>query len=76
MNIELAGNFFSAFDMKAFVMVQPTDGGDFVLEDYINAPGQVLEVAVRVPTVSEKSFRLDTMPFSVWCPPAGQHHGS
>lgn len=57
MNTELAGNFFATFDMKAFVLVQPADGGDFVLEDYINAPGQVLEVAVRVPTVSEEEFQ-------------------
>lgn len=57
MTSEVAKNFFATFDMKAFVMVQPVDGRDFVLEDSINAPGQVLEVAVRVPTVSEEGFQ-------------------
>lgn len=52
-----AQEFFSTFDMKALVMVQPADGGEFQLESYINAPGQVLEVAVRTPTVSEEAFR-------------------
>jgi heme-degrading monooxygenase HmoA len=45
-----AGQFFGTFDMKAFVAIQPADGGDFKLEDYIKA-GNVLEVAVR--TVKE-----------------------
>jgi len=45
-----AGQFFGTFDMKAFVAVQPADGGDFKLEDYIKS-GNVLEVAVR--TVKE-----------------------
>lgn len=41
-----AGQFFSTFDMKAFVAVQPVDDSDFRLEELIN-PGNVLEVAVR-----------------------------
>ena len=44
-----AGAFFSTFDMKAFVMVTPTDGQPFKLEDVIQNDGQVLEVAVRTP---------------------------
>lgn len=47
-----AGQFFSTFDMKAFVAVQPADGSDFKLEDHIKE-GNVLEVAVR--TVKEGS---------------------
>lgn len=46
---EEAQRFFSTFDMKAFVLVQPADGGPFRLEEVINRPGQVLEVAVRRP---------------------------
>lgn len=45
-----AGRFFGTFDMKAFVVVQPADGGGFKLEDYVKE-GNVLEVAVR--TVKE-----------------------
>lgn len=45
-----AGQFFGTFDMKAFVAVQPADGSNFKLEDYIK-DGNVLEVAVR--TVKE-----------------------
>lgn len=47
-----AGQFFSSFDMKAFVAVQPADGSNFKLEDYIR-DGNVLEVAVR--TVKDSS---------------------
>lgn len=46
---EEAKRFFGTFDMKAFVMVQTADGEPFRLEDVINRPGQVLEVAVRRP---------------------------
>lgn len=46
---EEAQRFFSTFDMKAFVLVQAADGRPFQLEDVINRPGQVLEVAVRRP---------------------------
>lgn len=47
-----AGQFFSTFDMKAFVVVQAADGTEFKLEDHIKE-GNVLEVAVR--TVKEGS---------------------
>jgi hypothetical protein len=43
-----AAAFFATFDMKAFVLVQPIDGGEFRMEDHVQ-PGNVLEVAVRVP---------------------------
>ena len=46
-----AGKFFGTFDMKAFLAIQPADGGDFKLEDYIKSGNNVLEVAVR--TVKE-----------------------
>ncbi|RMG55263.1 MAG: hypothetical protein D6722_28090 [Bacteroidetes bacterium] len=49
-----AGAFFSTFDMKAFVLVQPADGGDFRMEDYVQ-PGHVLEVAVRVPKAGQEA---------------------
>lgn len=52
MQLPEAGAFFSTFDMKAFVAVQPADGSDFKLEDHIKE-GNVLEVAVR--TVKEGS---------------------
>jgi hypothetical protein len=45
-----AGQFFGTFYMKAFVAVQPADGGNFKLDDCIK-DGNVLEVAVR--TVKE-----------------------
>lgn len=41
-----ANQFFNTFDMKAFVAVQPADGGDFKLEDHIGKEN-VLEIAVR-----------------------------
>lgn len=41
-----AGQFFSTFDMKSFVAIQPVNGMEFRLEDHIGQ-GQVLEVAVR-----------------------------
>jgi len=44
-----AQNFFATFDMRAFVVVKPADGGPFKLEDIITSPNQVLEVAVRQP---------------------------
>ncbi len=46
--------FFEKVDLQAFVQVSPADGQPFVLEDYINASGQVLEVAVRTPKPGEE----------------------
>ena len=48
-----AAAFFATFDMKAFVLVQPADGGAFRLEDHVQ-PGHVLEVAVRVPVAGQE----------------------
>ena len=42
-----AQDFFATVDMQAFVQMSPADGQPFVLEDFINAPGQVIEAAVR-----------------------------
>lgn len=39
--------FFETVNMQAFVQMSPADGQPFVLEDHINAPGQVIEAAVR-----------------------------
>ncbi len=58
MNTEGAQNFFGTFDMQAFVLVQPADGTLFKLEDVINQPGQVLEVAARTPKAGmEEQFQ-------------------
>jgi len=54
MPTETATSFFETVTLQAFVQVAPMDGGDFVLEDYINAPGQVLEVAVRRPLEGQR----------------------
>jgi hypothetical protein len=47
MPTETAQGFFETVNMQAFVQIAPADGEAFVLEDYINAPGQVIEAAVR-----------------------------
>lgn len=57
MSSDEAQNFFGTFDMKAFVLVKPADGRGFVLEQYLQSPEHVLEVAVRTPTVSEEEFQ-------------------
>ena len=49
MPTETATAFFETVEMQAFVQARPLDGGSFVLEDHIDSPGQVLEVAVRRP---------------------------
>jgi hypothetical protein len=49
MEMPVVQSFFEKVNLQAFVQVAPADGQPFVLEDYINAPGQVLEVAVRTP---------------------------
>ncbi|MBW8638938.1 hypothetical protein K1W69_17205 [Hoeflea sp. WL0058] len=51
---DTAAAFFETVNMQAFVQARPLDGGDFVLEDYINTPGQVLEVAVRRPLEGQR----------------------
>ena len=49
MGMPAVQSFFEKVDLQAFVQVAPADGQPFILEDYINTPGQVLEVAVRTP---------------------------
>lgn len=49
MTMPVVQSFFEKVTMQAFVQVAPADGQPFILEDYINRPGQVLEVAVRTP---------------------------
>lgn len=55
METDLAQAFFATFDMKAFVLVNPSDSGSFHLEKIINSPEQVLEVAVRTPKEGRES---------------------
>jgi len=50
----VAQSFFEKVNMQAFVQAAPADGQPFILEDYINRPGQVLEVAVRTPKPGEE----------------------
>lgn len=52
---DTASAFFDTVNMQAFVQVKPLDGGVFVLEDLINKPGQVLEVAVRRPMEGKRT---------------------
>ena len=49
MAMPVVQSFFEKVTLQAFVQVAPADGQPFILEDYINKPGQVLEVAVRTP---------------------------
>lgn len=49
MTMPVVQSFFEKINMQAFVQVAPADGQPFILEDFINQPGQVLEVAVRTP---------------------------
>lgn len=49
MGMPVVQSFFEKVNMQAFVQVAPADGQPFILEDHINKPGQVLEVAVRSP---------------------------
>lgn len=54
MGMPMVQSFFEKVDMQAFVQVAPADGQPFLLEDYINQAGQVLEVAVRRPKAGEE----------------------
>lgn len=49
MAMPVVQSFFEKVNMQAFVQVAPADGQPFILEDHINKPGHVLEVAVRTP---------------------------
>ena len=55
MPTETAAAFFETVEMQAFVQVRPLDGGPFLLEEVITAPGQVLEVAVRRPMEGKRA---------------------
>lgn len=52
---DTASAFFETVNLQAFVQVKPLDGDEFVLEDLINTPGQVLEVAVRRPMEGKRA---------------------
>lgn len=54
MTMPVVQDFFEKVTMQAFVQAAPADGQPFILEDYINRPGQVLEVAVRRPKSGEE----------------------
>jgi hypothetical protein len=55
MPTDTAAAFFETVTMQAFVQARPLDGGEFVLEDHINTPGPVLEVAVRRPLEGQRA---------------------
>ncbi|MDX2189324.1 MAG: hypothetical protein SFY32_05640 [Bacteroidota bacterium] len=40
-------NFAQTMDLKAYVFIQPTEGGDFNLSTLAKKQGQILEIAVR-----------------------------
>ena len=54
MTMPVVQAFFEKVNMQAFVQAAPADGHAFILEDHINRPGQVLEVAVRQPKSGEE----------------------
>ena len=54
MTMPVVQAFFEKINMQAFVQVAPADGQPFILENYINQPGQVLEVAVRTPKAGQE----------------------
>ena len=58
MHTEEAQAVFSKVDMRAFVQVRTADGEVFRLEEHVQGPDQVVEVAVRRPKagVSEERF--------------------
>lgn len=57
MPTEKARAFFETVDLRAFVQMHPEDGKPLKLEDYIDGPEQVLEVAVRkIREGQEKAF--------------------
>ena len=68
------GKIYSAFapfaetmDLKAYVFVQPTEGGDFDLGTLATGEGQVLEVAVRrVKEGQEEAFETARQAFVGW----------
>ena len=57
-NKELMGNFMNfaqTMDLKAYVFVQPIEGGAFDLSKLAKKPGQILEVAVRKIKVGQEA---------------------
>lgn len=54
MTMPVVQSFFGKVNMQAFVQVAPADGKPFILEDHINKPGRVLEVAVRTPKAGQE----------------------
>ncbi|MCB1449357.1 MAG: hypothetical protein KDJ67_04435 [Nitratireductor sp.] len=54
MSMPQVQEFFGKVNMQAFVQVATADGQPFILEDYINKKGQVLEVAVRTPKAGQE----------------------
>lgn len=59
--------FAKTMDLKAYVFVQPIEGGPFDLGSLANEPGQVLEVAVRrVKPGQEAAFQASRKAFVNW----------
>lgn len=59
--------FKKTMDLKAYVFVQPTEGGNFNLATLATKPGQVLELAVRrVKSGQETAFETSRNDFVNW----------
>lgn len=59
--------FAATMDLKAYVFVQPTEGGPFHLGSLAGGPGQVLELAVRrVKVGQEAAFESARQQFVRW----------
>lgn len=59
--------FAKTMDLKAYVFVQPTEGGAFDLGRLASKPGQVLELAIRrVKPGQEAAFQSSRMAFVNW----------
>ena len=60
-------NFAQTMDLKAYVFVQPAEGGKFELETLAAQPGQVLELAVRkVKEGQDAAFETSRKAFVNW----------
>lgn len=59
--------FTKTMDLKAYVFVQPVEGGTFDLSELADRPGQVLELAVRrVKPGQEAAFQSSRKAFVDW----------
>jgi hypothetical protein len=71
MTTPVVQSLFEKVNVRAFVEIVPADGGTFILEDDINKPGQVLEVAARTPNRATKAITKRPAPGSSTRRPSG-----